>query len=77
MALQRGLPSSELLKLKARLSGINNTGNRNNITKFKNSSSRAATIDSVSMPKPSSKKKKIKFLVLICSTIQSLVLKWI
>lgn len=58
MALQRGLPSSELLKLKARLSGINNTGNRNNITKFKNSSSRAATIDSVSMPKPSSKKEE-------------------
>jgi hypothetical protein len=35
MALQRGLPSSELLKLRARLSGINNTGNTKQSYKIK------------------------------------------
>lgn len=54
MALQRGLPSSELLKLRARLGGLSNAGNtKNNLTKSKNSSTRAARMDTATVSKPS------------------------
>jgi protein involved in polysaccharide export with SLBB domain len=42
LALQRGLPSSEVLKLKSRVGGLNSNTSKNTITKNKNSSSRAA-----------------------------------
>lgn len=48
MALQRGLPSSELLKLKARLGGVTNgISNKSSATKNKNSNARGVEIDSV------------------------------
>lgn len=43
MALQRGLPSSEILKLKARLAGSSNTINKNSAIKNKNSSGRVTS----------------------------------
>ncbi len=57
MALQRGLPSSELLKLKARLGGVaNGIPNKSTTSKNKNSSSRAVEIDSAQSVKKSDKK---------------------
>lgn len=47
MALQRGLPSSELLKLKARLGGVaNGISNKSTLPKNKNSNARGIEIDS-------------------------------
>lgn len=48
LALQKGLPSSEILKLKARLAGSNNATNKNNAPKNKNSSARLASETEIS-----------------------------
>lgn len=43
LALQKGLPSAEILKLKARLAGSNNASVKNNAPKNKNSSNRLSS----------------------------------